>query len=94
MVSVAVFFYNPDEDDNMDLISGRKNKYIVIQLVLLTLYFYFTLFLNYYFQDSNDIILMFEKLFYNGFCKFDMGNTCEIVRTLVTGKAYSCWMTA
>lgn len=37
---------------------------------------------------------MFEKLFYKGFCKFDMCNTCEIVGTLVTGKAYSCWMTA
>ena len=24
MVSVAVFCYNPDEDNNMDLISGRK----------------------------------------------------------------------
>ena len=30
MVSVAVFCYNPDEDNNMDLISGRKNIYIVI----------------------------------------------------------------
>ena len=81
MVSVAVFCYNPDEDNNMDLISGRKNIYIVIYVKFFltpyslsppTLIFIFTLFLKFYFLNPNDDIFMIEKLFYKGFLKFDM----------------------